>query len=230
MTEKETIDLIVRCAKLYRNHLEGKTILFVYEDRNEKKKRNKIKFIETIYYPTNFAHLTGYKAIISSNHFYNRALSKIITNRDLEARDKFLSDKKLKVLTNLMNIDTSARAIGSYDGTIKKKLRTDIVVGNIQYSLGYVIDKETNYYYTPNTALDEDIRNITYVNNRILMSMKKTKKEKKYSEITYIAKGVDLKQILNNKNLKSLIDLKNIYFYNKSNLVNTKIIKNLKNP
>ena len=223
MTDKELIEAIQECAQLYKKQLIGQTVLFIFEDRNERNKKYKIKFVETRYQTTNFAHLTGNNSKVSSTYFYQRALTKILTTKDLTIKNRYIAESKLKVLRTLMNIDTSARAIGSYDGTIKDKLYTELVVGNVRYCLGYVLDKETNYYYTPNTALDEDIRN-----NRILAIMKKPRKEKQYSEITYIAKDTNIKEIFNNKKLSSLVDFKNIYFYNKANLVNTKLVDNLK--
>lgn len=64
---------------------------------------------------------------------------------------------KLSVLPQLMKIYRSAKMVGDYSFT-KSVLYTEKLVGNITASLGFVRDDK---YYIPNTALKEDIRDIT---------------------------------------------------------------------
>lgn len=232
MTNKEIIETIVKSAKDYKNRLEGQTILFIYNDKSEKKKFKQVKFIETIYFITNFLHLTGIKTKDTAADFYRKAISQKLTANDLQLnnlteKERFNVERKLEKLKKLMEIEQLAKMIGSYDDTIKNKLYTEILIGNISCCLGYVKHRDSKYY-VPNTALDEDIRDITYTNNNILAIMKKYKKEKRYSKITYLGKNIDLKQKFTSKELESLIDFKNLYFYNKANLKNTEIVENLK--
>lgn len=224
MTDKQILTTIIESAKIYKKDLAENVIMFIYEDREEKKKN---KFMETLYFPRNFKHLTGIKANITARDFYLKSISQTLTIEDLDMSDKYKIEKKLKVLRMLMKIENSARMVGAYNTFSGNKLYTENLVGNIRYCLGYILYKDTGYYI-PNTALDEDIRNITHTNNRILAIMKKPRKEKQYSKITYIAKDTKIKEIFNNKKLSSLVDFKNIYFYNKANLVNTKLVDNLK--
>ena len=74
MTDKELIEAIQECAQLYKKQSIGQTVLFIFEDRNERNKKYKIKFVETRYQTTNFAHLTGNNSKVSSTYFYQRAL------------------------------------------------------------------------------------------------------------------------------------------------------------
>ena len=229
-TKKEAVNLICDAAKIYQKNLLNKNILYIY------KKDKEIKHIETLFTASNFKHLTGLKYKKGSKDFFKNCLNNKISEKDIILDEKKLvfTYLKLNVLTSAMFIDKTAKRIGDYNYT-KDVLEIEKVVGNVSLCIGFSrISKKGNKlkYYYPKTLLKERIENNSLDDNiyQICAILVKNKKEKKYSEITYIAKGVDLKQILNNKNLKSLIDFKNIYFYNKSNLVNTKIIKNLKNP
>ncbi len=54
--------------------------------------------------------------------------------------------------------------------------------------MGFVRD---NQYYIPNTALKEDIRNVTiHPQKRILAIYRKPIKDQQYVELCYVAKGI----------------------------------------
>lgn len=216
MTEKKIIDTIIECAKTYRNNLEKYNIMFVFKDKNIKSKKNNINFIETIYYSTNFLHLTGLKSKnYTSANFYYKILNGNLSMKDIQINDKYTTELKLDVLKNLMNIDVTARAIGIYNGKVKNNLYTEKVVGSVCYCLGYVMDKETKYFYTPNTALKEDIRDITYSANQVLAILKKERKDKLYNKISYLWKDFDVNIFFKNKELIQLIDFENLETTNK---------------
>ena len=176
ITDKELLDVIIDCAIKYKSNLEKNNIIFIFQDRNAKTIEESINFIETIYYPTNFLHLTGLKANVSSTEFYNKALTRNLSIKDIIMKNRYIAKLKLGILKNLMTIDISAKTLGSYDNTIKDKLYTEKVVGNVHYCFGYVKDNETEYFYTPNSSLREDIRDITITNNKILAIMKKERR------------------------------------------------------
>ena len=223
MTDKQIIETIVGCAKIYRNNLEKYNIMFVFENDKLNSKNKKIEFIETIYYPTNFLHLTGLKSKkYTSANFYFKLLHGNFSINDIDVKDRYLTKLKLDVLKNLMNIDKTAKSVGIYNDSIKNNLYTEKVLGSVHYCLGYLMDKETNYFYTPNTALKEDIRDITYSTNRVLAILKKERKNKKYNEISYLCNDFNNQIFFENEYLSQLIDFQNLKNNNKKyeNIIN----------
>jgi len=94
--------------------------------------------------------------------------------------------------------------IGNYNNS-KALLVTDKLVGGIYGCVGFVRDGQV---YIPNTALNEDIRNISRNScGRILATFTKSVDGTKYSANTYAAKGVDLEKLLSNDNIRHLFDI-----------------------
>ena len=89
-----------------------------------------------------------------------------------------------------MKIQTCAKMVGIYDYT-KSVLYTEKIAGNVYACIGFI--KENNYYI-PNTALREDIRDISIrPQKRVLAIFKKNIHEKFYC-ITpcYLIKKIDI--------------------------------------
>lgn len=215
MTDKQIIETVVECAKLYRDNLEKYNIMFVFKNNQINSKKEKIEFIETIYYPTNFLHLTGLKSkYYTSTNFYYYLLNGKLSINDIEIKNKYTTESKLNILKNLMNIDMTAKCIGTYDDSIKNNLYTEKVIGSVHYCFGYVKSNETNKFYTPNTALKEDIRDITYSTNRILAILKKERKDKLYNNISYLCKDFNFNIFSENKELIQLIEFNNLKIQN----------------
>ncbi len=223
MTDKQIIETVAECARLYRDNLEKYNIMFVFNNDKLNSKNKKVEFIETIYYPTNFLHLTGLKLNndTSANFYYKIINGKLAIN-DINLKDKYIIEMKLNVLRNLMNIDKTAKSIGTYMETTKNKLYTDKVLGSVHYCFGYVKSNETNKFYTPNTALKEDIRDITYSTNRVLAILKKKRKDKLYNEISYLCNDFKMNNLFEDKNLIQLIDFHKLKTTNKKyeNIIN----------
>lgn len=223
MTDKQIIETVAECARVYRDNLEKYNIMFVFNNDKLNSKNKKVEFIETIYYPTNFLHLTGLKLNndTSANFYYKIINGKLAIN-DINLKDKYIIEMKLNVLRNLMNIDKTAKSIGTYMETTKNKLYTDKVLGSVHYCFGYVKSNETNKFYTPNTALKEDIRDITYSTNRVLAILKKKRKDKLYNEISYLCNDFKMNNLFEDKNLIQLIDFHKLKTTNKKyeNIIN----------
>ena len=66
--KEKIINSITKSASLYKNHLLGKTFLYVFEGQ----------FIEVAYHINEFKHLTGVATSLSANSFYNKALDGIL--------------------------------------------------------------------------------------------------------------------------------------------------------
>lgn len=214
MTKNEAINILVKCVKLYKENLEGKSLLIIFENNNE------INKIEIIFSKSNFQHLTGIeldnKKQVKS--FYNRCLNKVISEKDIKFKKDGTTELKLSVLEQLMNMNTNARMIGEYNFS-KIYLYTDKVLGGIHATIGL---KKVNNYYVANTALKEDIRNVAIKTNRIICIMSKEISKKLYEEITYIAKNIDIDKVLKDKNVIKNINFKCIF---SKNTTITKFIK-----
>lgn len=73
--KNEIIKTLCTCAKMYKENLENKNIMFIYKDE-------RAKFIEAKFLKSNFLHLTGIKLQnLKANAFYD----KCIHNRILES-------------------------------------------------------------------------------------------------------------------------------------------------
>lgn len=90
---------------------------------------------------------------------------------------------------------------GDYNNT-KLYLSTQKLVGNVNICMGFI--KKGNYYI-PNTALKEDIRNITTEQAKIIAIMVKNVKDAKYKEITYLNKNIEMKTILENEQINKKV-------------------------
>ena len=101
---------------------------------------------------------------------------------------------KLDVLPQLMRIHESAKMTGDFS-SFSVSLHTEKIAGNIYACLGFV--KVSSGYYIPNTALKEDIRNITYrPQDRVLAVLRKPITQELYNELCYTAKGINIHDIV----------------------------------
>ena len=211
MEKRAAIKIITSCAKSYKNNLENKNLLFIFGDLQTP------EYFEASFFPRNFLHLTGIKLvesrISSSKDFYNRCLNGKLSPNDFNMAQNGTTDMKLSVLPQLMNLYLSAKMVGDYDN-IKSVLYTEKIAGNIYASIGFI---QENGYYIPNTALREDIRDITIrPQKRVLVIFRKDIKQKLYETICYTAKKVNILQLNLSESLLQKIILKMSRFTIKS--------------
>ena len=205
MKKEEAIKIMTKCAKDYHTYLENKNLLFLFGSKENP------YFFEAVFLPRHFLHLTGAQIsknrISGSSEFYKKALKNQLSPNDFSLTSNGTTEMKLSVLPQLMKIYRSAKMVGDYNFT-KSVLYTEKLVGNITASLGFVRD---NRYYIPNTALKEDIRDITTKpQSRILAILKKSKNESYYEEICYKAKGILLQDISIPQTLSNKIHIEGI--------------------
>jgi len=118
--------------------------LFIHSENN------KINFIETVFLPRHFLHLTGVKTLnIGSSDFYRRCLDGQLSPSIFSLYENGTTEMKLTVLPQIMNIHKVARMLGDYS-PIKSVLMTEKIVDTVTACLGFVYD---NKYYVPNTVL-----------------------------------------------------------------------------
>ena len=179
--------------------MENKNLLFLFGSQQ------KTDFFESVFLPRHFLHLTGVEIsegkFFGSSDFYNKSLKSQLSLNDFSLASNGTTEMKLSILPQLMKIYRSAKMVGDYSFT-KSVLYTEKLVGNVTASLGFVRDDK---YYIPNTALKEDIRDITIKpQSRILAILRKSVEQSHYEEICYTAKGlvlqdISLPQILSDK-------------------------------
>jgi hypothetical protein len=99
----------------------------------------------------------------------------------------------MEVLPILMKIHKVARMAGDYNNS-KSLLVTDKLAGTQAAVMGFVEEKG---YYIPNTILKEDLRNLVVKpGHRILAIFIKCQKDKRYTELSHIAKGITIEDDL----------------------------------
>lgn len=174
--------------------------MFIVQD-----KRKDMHYLEMLFLASNFLHLTGIniinKKIKSSTDFYNLCLKNQITVSDFKFNSNGTTSMKLQILPQIIQIQKICKMTGDYNNT-KLYLSTQKLVGNVNICMGFI--KKGNYYI-PNTALKEDIRNITTEQAKIIAIMVKNIKDVKYKEITYLNKNIEMKTILENEQINKKV-------------------------
>ena len=179
MTKKQAIKIITQCAQQYQQHLEGNQVTFVYRDKNNHSNYTSVRFRSY-----NFLHFTGVltKSGMNANGFYRAALNNRLSEKDIFFKNNHTTELKLKVLDQIMNIDTTARMIGEYTGP-HIELYTEKVTGTTTACLGLIRGKN---FYIPNSILSEDIRSIIpKPPGKIYAIFKKPIKSTLYTKLTY---------------------------------------------
>ncbi len=198
MKKEQAIKIITECAKIYNENLENKNLLFIFGMESSP------EFFEASFLPRNFLHLTGVKIIdgriFGSVDFYGRCLRGRLSPYDFSFADNGTTEMKLSILPQLMKIQTCAKMISVYDYT-KSVLYTEKLVGNIRACMGFIRE---NDYYIPNTALSEDIRDVSVrPQKRVLAIFKKDIPQKFYETTScYSAKKIDVSFLISSDNLE----------------------------
>jgi len=198
----KAISVIHNCAVLYKNNLSGKNVLFVTLDNG------KSSCFETLYMPHNFLHLTGVKTDLSSEFFFKAALNKRLSPNSIEFDSGGATELKLGILPRLMAIHVTARMIGDYDNS-KPLLVTDKFAGTVAMVMGFTC---INGIYVPNTALKMDIRDITIkaTRRRVVAILVKSRGDDLYKQVSYLAKGVNIKNPVIALLLRGKADIDNL--------------------
>lgn len=101
MKKEAAIKIITSCAKIYKENLENKNLLFIFGDLQTP------EYFEALFLPRNFLHLTGVKLIesriFSSKDFYNRCLNGKLSPNDFSMAQDGTTEMKLYVLPKIMD-------------------------------------------------------------------------------------------------------------------------------
>ena len=202
MKKENAVKIITECAKDYHTYLENHNLAFLFGSPQ------KAEFFEAVFLPRHFLHLTGVdltgKKGSGSSDFYEMALKGQLSPSMFSFAANGTTEMKLLILPKLMKIYHSAKMVGDYNYT-KSVLYTEKIAGNVSACLGFVREDK---YYIPNTALKDDIRDITCrPQQRVLAIFKKPTDQYFYSEVSYIAKGIRLQSIILPAELASRISV-----------------------
>lgn len=192
MSKEDALKSLFECAKLYKENLVDKNLLFVCADKHSRTSTLSVQFSTT-----GFMHLTGVKfeeaKRQSPGEFFDKCLKRRLTVEEFDMAKDGTTEMKLQVLPILFAKNLSANIVGDYSARAPL-LITEKLAGGVKGCMGFVFDEETGYY-APNTILNLDIR--TYIENqlRVIATFRKGKDDEKYSEIVYKAKKVDWSKI-----------------------------------
>lgn len=206
-TNKEAVAKVVKFAREYKNTLANTKILVIYRDRNS----NNIRYMEIIFRPSNFQHLTGLLLIDKqgkvkrncSVEFYHKCTGNNLKDKEIMFKPDGTTPLKLDALSSIMDLTKITRIVGDYNNT-KKWLDADMVVGGVNYCLA--VSRQNDNTFFPRSGLLEDIRQVSKQSSQVLAIYQKNISEKnKYKTIRYIAKGLNLKKINYPDEIKKII-------------------------
>ncbi len=206
MNKKKAISIIIKAARLYHENLEDQKVLFVYGIPSEIRKQlensnntiSGLSFYETVFYRSNFLHLTGVKpnknAVGSSIHFYEKCLDGRLSENDFYLSSDGSTDQKLDVIENIMNIKKVAAMIGDFTD-LGPKLFSEKIAGNTCACMGFRKDSYSKFN-VPNTLLKKDVREVTSrPQQKIFVIMSKSYRADKYTVIEKCDKGIRIENI-----------------------------------
>ena len=183
--KNKDLNIIKQAAKIYKENLLNKNIMFVYL------KNNKIEFYTVTFLEEHFKHLTGVKTKLDAYTFFYKASNNRLRINDFEHKDNTTA-LKLNNLVKAMMINSYAKMIGEFDHN-RTYLSVDKMIGNNNLIIGFDSGEKINY---PKTILKGDIRE--YINQkpyRIIGIMRKKISDKRYEEIIYLGKNIKLEDI-----------------------------------
>lgn len=210
-TLRQAASIAIKCGKEYKKKLANTKVLIIYRSREN----NCIEYIEIIFRPSNFQHLTGLILLDTKGNpkdkcsveFYHKCTGNNLKVSEIKFKDDGTTPLKLDALSSLMDLSNITKIIGEYDSA-KKWMEADMIVGGVNFCLAISEDREENKgTYFPRSGLLEDIRNITRNAFQVLGIYQKNLHEKKYKTLKYSAKGVDINKINMPEELKQQVIL-----------------------
>ncbi|MDP4268293.1 MAG: PBECR4 domain-containing protein [Bacteroidota bacterium] len=221
MDKQDALKIIFDCAKLYKDNLEGKNLIFL-----SVLNKTKFNYIETKFLKSNYQHLTGVvvdENKISPNNFYRKCINQRLSINDFDFKSDGTTLLKLSVLPQLMNISKNCNMIGNFNGS-KPKLYANKLAGNVRACLGL---SKSGSYYVPVTALKEDVRDLIIEQERIVAILSKSISTKLYTHFLYSAKDVRIESDIPDEILQK-IDLENLtYNFNEKLIISNSITQKI---
>ena len=201
-SKEKAVGIIHTSAVLYDTNLSGRNVMFVTAGSGI------ADCYEMLFMPQNFLHLTGMRTTLNNEAFYRAALNKGLSPSSIEFDSGGTSEIKLEILPRVMTIHKTARMIGVYDNS-RSLLVADRFAGTVTMAMGFIC---INGIYIPNTALKMDVRDITEKATRqgIAAILTKRRGDSLYNNLTYIAKGMTIKDNTFVSLLREKVDVENL--------------------
>ncbi len=183
-TTNERKRIISESAKMYKENFADKNILILLKNG-----RNEFSSFEIDASPHNFLHLTGVRRQCDANAFFDKALKEDLLDNEVVPKSN-LTDMKLSVLKRAMTLEHEIKIGGIFaPHALSKELLSNIVIGNGDFALGFMPDKESGgQYYVPNTILKCNAREYMKDISNVYAIFTKGKKETEYKNLLYISK------------------------------------------
>lgn len=194
--KSKALTIIHEVAEIFDKKLKDKEILILT------KQGKSIVAYNMMFYSRHFKHFTGVDSPLSAVDFYERTIHKNLSVKDIEFKDSFLAEKKMRILQNAMNLPYSARMLGdfNYAGI---KIQADVGSGNTKYTMAFRRAKNNSLY--PVSILEEDIRKSTKATSPIVAILARNIGDKTYSDITYRSKNINFDNLTISKDLSDII-------------------------
>ncbi len=196
--KKKAIDIIVRAAQKYRDYLQDKTFLIIYQE-NQMTRTTQVEFRDG-----HFLHLTGVKTKLSAQRFYEKCLNGKLSFTEIEF-DKFgKAQQKLMVLPFLHELLYNNCMIGTFINS-GIYIRADYFIGNTKavVSVGFRYGKKADF---PVTLYKEDVRKLSHPTNKVLAIFVKDYQQQEYKKCTYLSKGQQISKLQIPEEQKVLIN------------------------
>lgn len=186
--KEQVVKEIIRAARLYKQHLVGKTFLYAFDGR----------FIEVIYKAQNFRHLTGVDTALSAKRFYQNAVNGTLQANQIWFGPAHPYQLCLRKLKHLCSVSTLAET----ECFILENITTDsrsYQFGTTDLNFTLCMNKEqdeqgrdTGDCFVAQSLRDEDCFSKSegvYIVTHILS---KRNDSKKYAKVLYMAASAAL--------------------------------------
>lgn len=185
--KKKAIRTIVEAASNYEKHLNGRSFLIVYKEKNTH------KYVEVIFRNWHFLHLTGLKTKMSAVQFYEACLDNRLSEKDVLFDNNGKAGQKIQVLPYLHELLYHNCMIGDFINS-GVMIQADYFVGDTKLVLSVGFRKESDRD-VPVTLYSGDVRKLTNPTNKVLAIFMRCYPEKEYKETSYVAKGVNIAEL-----------------------------------
>lgn len=162
MNKKQLLTPLSKGAKTYQKFLLGRSFLFIGQGEEKGQYLN----FEVLFEKSNYMHLTGCKIKdgYSADQFFDLCISqRMELNLFTYVPEAFV---KVSMFESIFSLPYSARMLGNFAGS-GNFLYTEKLAGSVRGCMGFVLGDNAPYY-SPNTVLQADIRDLAVKPHKIL--------------------------------------------------------------
>lgn len=188
MKKQDALAVVFAAAQEYQEQLVNRSLLFVCMNKHKK-----VYCLEVTFDSSNFKHLTGFQTELSALQFFDKCIRKRLREDDFEFAKDGTTPLKMQVLPYIVSKNLSANMIGDYNQA-QPRLYTEKMAGSISACVGFVKNKGVGRY-VPNTVLEGDIRSHVNRPDRVILTYRKKRDEKSYTELVYKAKKINWSEL-----------------------------------